>query len=72
LNINIYIIGVKGCFVKKGKKYKYNGDKLNDLKHGFGVQTWEDKSQFMGNFEENKAQGPCIFTNKHGSIYKGN
>jgi len=30
---------------------------MNNLQHGHGVQTWPDKSQYIGNWENGKPNG---------------
>ncbi len=66
---------IYGYFIKKpNKSLKYHGekDKTNHKKNGYGIVTWDDKSQLYGIFTDNKVFGFCKFINKQNkTIYKG-
>ena len=66
---------IYGYFLKKpNKSLKYHGekDKINHKKNGYGIVTWDDKSQLFGIFTDNKVSGFCKFINKQNkTIYKG-
>ena len=38
----------------------YEGEYLNDNKHGFGIYTWADGKQYIGEWYEGK---------QHGNVY---
>ena len=66
---------IYGFFLKKSNKsLKYHGekDKFTHKKNGYGIVTWDDKSQLSGMFKDNKVSGFCKFKNqKNKTIYKG-
>ena len=66
---------IYGYFLKKpNKSMNYIGEKDNitKKKNGFGIVTWEDKSQLLGYFKDNKIYGICKFINSQNkSTYFG-
>ena len=66
---------IYGYFLKKpNKSLKYHGekDKNTHKKNGYGIVTWDDKSQLYGIFNDNKVYGFCKFINtQNKTIYKG-
>ena len=79
INNNMKLFEVKeeiyGNFLKKpNKSLKYHGekDKINHKKNGYGIVTWDDKSQLFGIFTDNKVSGFCKFINKqNNTTFKG-
>jgi hypothetical protein len=47
------------------------GHRKDGMKHGFGKIKWQDGSILLANFENNKAQGVCLFRNNDGSSFNG-
>ena len=66
---------IYGYFLKKPNKilnYIGEKDKITKKKNGFGIVTWEDKSELSGYFKDNKVYGICKFKNSQNkSIYFG-
>ena len=44
---------------------------LNGLRHGRGVQIWEDGAKYDGEWEYDKAHGVGTFYHADGDIYQG-
>jgi hypothetical protein len=63
----------KYIFSEENKELKeYNGDFLDDNRHGFGVLLFKNKNEYKGEFIENKFQGQGEFIWAHdGSSYAG-
>ena len=36
---------------------RYEGEYINDLKHGFGVYTWADGSRYEGEWKDDNMHG---------------
>jgi len=49
----------------------YTGEWLNNQRHGFGSQQWQDGSRFEGEWRENRAYGKGYFRYEDGSSYIG-
>ena len=49
----------------------YTGELLNGLRHGRGVQIWEDGAKYDGEWEYDKAHGVGTFYHADGDIYQG-
>lgn len=47
------------------------GNRKNDLKHGNGIETNSDGSQYKGQFVEGKRQGKGTYTFPGGNVYSG-
>lgn len=62
---------VKGYFLKKNKRYKFEGKTEKGKKVGFGKVTWEDKSMLYAIFDNSKANGPCKFYDNKGPCFQG-
>jgi L1 cell adhesion molecule like protein len=45
---------------------------LNDLPHGFGIETWNDNSRYEGNYSHGKKDGFGKYYWNDGSYYVGN
>jgi hypothetical protein len=41
------------------------------MKHGYGVYTWADGSEFKGNWDQNKITGYGIYYWEDGRVYNG-
>ena len=70
INNNMKLFEVK----EEIKSLKYHGekDKINHKKNGYGIVTWDDKSQLFGIFTDNKVSGFCKFINKqNNTTFKG-
>merc|ERR1719456_1379340 len=63
--------------VENMKPYKfksgavYKGQWENNMRHGFGTQTWSDGSTFSGQWKQNIAVGKGHFTHSDGDVYIG-
>lgn len=49
----------------------YHGEWLNAMRHGYGIQVWEDGSRFKGHWKYNQMNGQGIITYSDGDIYDG-
>ena len=50
---------------------RYNGQWLNNMRHGFGVQVWPDGARYEGFWKNNKAHGKGTFWHVYGDRYEG-
>lgn len=50
----------------------YKGEVVKDIRTGIGHLTWDDGTQYLGLFRENKANGFGKLIHKEGDIYIGN
>lgn len=41
------------------------------MRHGFGVQDWPDGSKYVGNWENDRANGEGKLYHASGDIYEG-
>lgn len=57
-----------------GNDAKYSGQVLKsmNLKHGHGIQIWDDGSKYTGNWQYGKAHGFGIFYHANGDTFEGN
>lgn len=62
---------IKGYFLKKKVRYKYNGYLKNEKKDGFGIVTWEDGSQFRAKFSNNSSKEICKYIDSSKTIFYG-
>jgi hypothetical protein len=49
----------------------YEGEWLNEKRHGQGTQTWADGAEYKGQWVNDKAQGWGIFKHVDGDVYEG-
>ena len=69
---DISIDKIRGLFIKKPKKFRYIGLKINHIKNGFGIILWEDNHKLIGNFIDNKINNYCRFSdNNTNSKFEG-
>ena len=51
------------------------GDEMDDgtrgVRHGFGVQVWQDGAKYKGQWQNNKAHGKGTFWHADGDYYEG-
>lgn len=45
---------------------------MDNQQHGFGVETWPDKSRFEGLYQEGQKEGFEKYYSGNGSIHIGN
>ena len=50
---------------------KYDGEYLDDKKHGVGVFTWPDGKKYDGGWKDSKQHGQATFTNSKGQSKMG-
>ena len=60
----------KGNLTTKDGKFLYDGNWLNDKKHGEGNLV-DDNRKFNGNFKEDLFDGYGIYVNEEGNIFEG-
>ena len=58
-------------FMTYSDKSTYDGEWLNDLKNGHGVQKLANGDKYEGNFKNNLMDGYGTYTFKNGRIYEG-
>ena len=59
-----YTFAANGCI--------YEGEYVNNLKHGHGILTYPDKSRYEGEFYEDKRSGQGTYIYSNHDIYIGN
>ncbi len=64
------ILVIKNNFSKK-PNLKYIGERLNEKKEGFGIQTWQDGASYIGSFKNDRACGYGCFQHSDGDNYIG-
>ena len=50
---------------------KYIGETFNSVRHGFGIQTWKDGAEYIGDWKDHKASGAGRFRHADGDVYLG-
>ncbi len=50
---------------------KYDGEWINNLKHGIGRKTYDKLGEYNGYWENGKRHGEGVFHYKNGDIYSG-
>lgn len=55
-----------------GSTYSGQISKVNNLKHGFGTQTWPDGARYVGNWRLGQAFGHGQFIHINGDVFEGN
>ena len=50
---------------------KYDGQYVDDKKHGHGIYYWPDGKKYEGGWKESKQHGEGVFTNNKGQNKKG-
>lgn len=61
----------KGIAISSEDGTKYEGEWLNNLRHGKGVETWTDGAVYKGDYAEGKKVGNGLFKWADGSSYEG-
>lgn len=50
---------------------KYVGEMVGQIREGFGIQTWMDGAQYIGQWKKHKASGQGVFHHSDGDVYIG-
>lgn len=63
----------QGIWKKSGDENsnEYNGEYKNDMKHGFGVFTWQSGSRYKGQYKKDVKCGYGEMLWSDGSVYRG-
>lgn len=61
----------KGKYVYFEKQDNYEGDFLDNAKHGIGKYFYKEKGEYFGHFENGKRHGEGVFTYLNKDSYKG-
>jgi hypothetical protein len=49
----------------------YEGEWMNNMRDGYGVQVWPDGAKYSGYWMQNKAHGQGKFDHVDGDVYDG-
>ena len=61
----------KGRYYYAANGNEYNGDWVNDKKHGFGDFVWKSGDRYRGHYLNDKKSGHGIYTWPNGDKYDG-
>ena len=62
-----YLLFTETFKVTLGKGITFNGQMKDGVRHGKGVQVWEDGSRFEGEWKDDKANGMGVYCHKDGA-----
>jgi hypothetical protein len=65
------IVDGKKVVSKLGEYIYYEGEFQNNMKHGFGIENYENKDKYEGQFINNRRNGHGILTFNNGNVYIG-
>jgi radial spoke head protein 1 len=63
--------GIYTYTLEEGKIDKYEGEWLDNFKHGIGKMVYSESGEYFGRFENGKRHGEGVFTYKNKDIYSG-